>query len=62
MAEARCEGLNLNFKPYGSVGEVLFCMCNMRDVENTKKKFFGAYPNLSQIREKLYNKNNLTKT
>ena len=29
MVKARCEGLNLNFRPYGSVAEVQCCMRNM---------------------------------
>ena len=60
MAKARCEGLNLNFRPYGSA-EVQYCMCNMKEVEDTSH-FVGACPILSQLRERFYNKKKLKKT
>ena len=59
MAKARWEGLNLNFRPYGSEAEVQCCMCNMKEVKDTLH-FVGACQ-LSPIRERFYNKNKLTK-
>ena len=58
---ARCEGLNLNFRAYGSAAEVQCCMCNIKEVDDTLH-FVGACPILSPIRERFYNKKKLTKT
>ena len=41
MAKARCEGLHLNFRPYGTVADVQCCMCNMIVVENIKWRKLG---------------------
>ena len=55
MAKARCVGLNLNFRPYGSLAEVQCSLYNMKEVENTLHSV-GASLILSQVRETFFNK------